>query len=123
MDWSREKCMFFLYKKNNNIIFFMQILDGHCNVAFGGNFCDHKIIKEVHCQVPTRYNVMYLWTRHPLRTTRMWNLLSIFDPPAYTCFFSSLLMTVVLLKLYTFLGRKLGLLESSYSELVLIPLG
>ena len=63
----------------------------------------------------------HIFTRYPLPTTRMWNLLSIFDPPAYTCFFSSLALTVLIMKLYTYLGSKIGL-DNASEEFILIPL-
>ena len=84
--------------------------------------CTEKSIKVVHCPPPTQFGYNYLWTRYPPATTRMWNLLSIFDPPAYTCFFTSLVLTVVLLKIYSFLGSRLGL-DQVTEEFILIPIG
>ena len=62
----------------------------------------------------------HFFSRYPLATTRMWNLLSIFDPPAYANFFISLTLTVVLLKVYTYFGTKLGM-DTVTEEFILVP--
>ena len=84
-------------------------------------YCRSILIWFVHCTHPPMYSPSYFWTRYPLPTTRMWNLLSIFDIPAYICFFTSLTLTVVFMKFYTYLGSKMGL-ESVTEEFILIPI-
>ena len=84
--------------------------------------CKQKdLIGQVNCAHPIHYGKYYFWTRYPLNTTRMWNLLSIFDIPAYVCFFSSLALTVALLKLYSYFGVKTGL-NVVTEEFILVPL-
>ena len=77
-------------------------------------------VMKLHCNHGQMYIPMHWFTRYPLPTTRMWNLLSIFDPPAYTCFFTSLALTVILLKAYSYLGTKMGLTTIS-EEIILVP--
>ena len=83
--------------------------------------CDPPLIKFVHCTHPVNYGPYHFWTRYPLPSTRMWNLLSIFDIPAYICFFTSLTLTVVFMKFYTNLGSKMGL-DTMTDEFILIPI-
>ena len=83
--------------------------------------CRPTLIKFVNCPHPVHYGPRHFFTRYPLPSTRMWNLLSIFDIPAYICFFTSLTLTVVFMKFYTYLGLKMGL-ESVTKEFILIPL-
>ena len=83
--------------------------------------CKSSLIKFVHCTHPVTYGPDHFWTRYPLPATRMWNLMSIFDIPAYICFFTSLTLTVVFMKFYTYLGSKMGL-ESVTEEFILIPI-
>ena len=83
--------------------------------------CRPYQIKVVHCTHPVRYSPEHFFTRYPLPSTRMWNLMSIFDIPAYICFFTSLSLTVVIMKFYTYLGSMMGL-ETVTEEFILIPL-
>ena len=83
--------------------------------------CSHNFIKFVHCPHPVLYAPDHFWTRYPLPATRMWNLMSIFDIPSYICFFTSLTLTVVFMKFYTYLGSKMGL-ETMTEEFILIPI-
>ena len=64
--------------------------------------------KIIQCTHPVTFEPLHIWTRYPLSTTRMWNMMSIFDVPAYICFFTSLTLTVVLMKFYTYLGKVLN---------------
>ena len=100
----------------------LQIQNNQVQLVFGDLQCTEKSIKIVHCLPPTQFGYNYLWTRYPLATTRMWNLLSIFDPPAYTCFFTSLVLTVVFMKIYSYLGSRLGL-DQVTEDFILIPIG
>ena len=83
--------------------------------------CGLSLIIIVHCPHPVQYGPTHFFTRYPLPSTRMWNLMSIFDIPAYICFFTSLTLTVVFMKFYTYLGSKMGL-ETVTEEFILIPL-
>ena len=82
--------------------------------------CSPELINVVHCLPPIQFGPYHFWTRYPLPSTRMWNLLSIFDIPGYICFFTSLTLTVVFMKFYTYLGSKMGL-ETVTEEFILIP--
>ena len=82
--------------------------------------CSPDLIEFVNCPHPVGYGHDHFWTRYPLPSTRMWNLLSIFDIPGYICFFTSLTLTVVIMKFYTYLGSKMGL-ETVTEEFILIP--
>ena len=84
-------------------------------------WCMPTVIKFAHCTPPVMYGPYHFFTRYPLPSTRMWNLLSIFDIPAYICFFTSLTLTVVIMKFYTYLGSKMGL-ETVTEEFILIPI-
>ena len=87
----------------------------------GYEFADMKLGEFAHCAQPKGFQPRYIWTRYPLPTTRMWNLLVVFDPPAYAAFFTSLTLTAAVMQLYTALGSRLGL-DSASEELILLPL-
>ena len=90
------------------------------DVLVSNNACEKYFVYYIGCPHPHYYNPKYFWTRHPRPTTRMWLLLSVLDPPAYACFFTSLTLTVVFMKLYTYFGKRMGLSCAS-EELTLIP--
>ena len=87
----------------------------------GYEFAEQELGKFAHCSQATTFHPRYIWTRYPLPTTRMWNLFSVFDPPAYACFFTVLSLTAAITKLYTALGAQLGL-GTATEELILIPI-
>ena len=96
-------------------------------MAFEIQACSHidyntlpSFVMKLHCNHGLMYIPMHWFTRYPLPTTRVWNPLSMFDPPAYTCFFTSLALTVILLKAYSYLGTKMGLTTIS-EEIILVP--
>ena len=74
-----------------------------------------------HCAIATNFLPQYIWTRYPLPTTRMWNLLYVFDLPAYAAFFTVLSLTAAMMKLFSMIGSKLGL-GTTTKEVILIPL-
>ena len=102
-------------------IMISQMQRDQIQLALGSYKCSNKTIKFFHCPPPTGYHYNYIWTRYPLPTTRMWNLLSIFDPPAYTCFFTSLTLTVILMKFYTHLLKKFGSYQTYSEWMILVP--
>ena len=102
-------------------IMISQMQRDQIQLALGSYKCSNKTIKFFHCPPPTGYHYNYIWTRYPLPTTRMWNLLSIFDPPAYTCFFTSLTLTVILMKFYTHILKKFGSYQTYSEWLILVP--
>ena len=87
----------------------------------GYQFADEELGKFAHCAQPTAFVPRYIWTRYPLPTTRMWNLLYVFDPPGYACLLTSLTLTAAIMKLYSALGSRLGL-DTASEELIFIPL-
>ena len=106
--------------KKQKLIFFLQLINNQSDLWVDAWNCRKELIPFVNCPHSTHFWPPYFWTRFPLPTTRMWNLLSIFDPPAYACFFSSLILTVVFMKVFAVLGTKMGL-DSESEELILIP--
>ena len=102
-------------------IMISQMQRDQIQLALGSYTCSNKNIQFFHCPPPTGYHYNYIWTRYPLPTTRMWNLLSIFDPPAYTCFFTSLTLTVILMKFYTHILKKFGSYQTYSEWLILVP--
>ena len=89
-------------------------------MAAGWKCVESTLIGIINCASAYSYAPYQIFTRHPLPTTRMWNLLSIFDPPAYTCFFTSLALTVLFMKFYSYLGKSMGL-ETVTEEIILVP--
>ena len=99
--------IFKIFFDNNNIVpkwieVCNNCLDWDVNVETWS--CGPNFIEKVHCSHPVHYTPLHFFTRYPLPTTRMWNLLYIFDIPGYICFFTSLTLTVVIMKFYTYLG-------------------
>ena len=69
----------------------------------------------------TKYGLTYIWTRYPLPKKSTFKLSSFnFDTPSIVLFFSSIAAVIALMKIFTFLGSRLGLPTCS-EELVLLP--
>ena len=70
---------------------------------------------------PLSFYHYYFWSKYPLQKESKLNFSAFgFDIPSTVLFFLNPIAAVVLLKLYTYLGKKLGL-DTESEEPVLIP--
>ena len=77
---------------------------------------------KIHVAMPVAYVPKYIWSRYPLRKGSILGLGDFnFDLPSTILFFGCLLLGPLLLKIFTFLGSKLGLPVVS-EEPVLMPI-
>ena len=84
-------------------------------IAVGGT-----LFKSLHSTQARYYVYIHFFTRYPRPKSRMWFLLSLFDPQAYANFFTVIILTFLLLKIFAYLGLKLGLNNAS-EDVFLFP--
>ena len=71
------------------------------------------------CQHYT-FQPMYFWSRYPIPTTKFWNLLELFDPPSYFLTWFTLTLVVIVMKILTKYGARLGL-AFAQTEILCVP--
>ena len=71
------------------------------------------------CQV-VGFQPMYFWSRYPIPTTKFWNLLELMDPPSYFFAWFTLTAVVVVMKILTKYGSKIGLTKAP-TEILCVP--
>ena len=75
--------------------------------------CTYGRSKVVLCPPGLKYVPYYWFTRYPQQTIRLWNLVGLFTPASWMWTFLTIFSVVVFLKLFCFVGRKLGLATKS----------
>ena len=77
-------------------------------------------IKVAHFLPSVMYQPHYWWTRYPLPTTRMWNIIYLFTPASWMWTFLSIASIVILLKIASMIGERLGIILV-LKEITLFP--
>ena len=77
-------------------------------------------IKVAHALPAVKYQPRYFFTRYPLETTKMWNLIYLFTPTCWMWTFLSIASIVISLKIFNMIGTRLGLNLLS-EEITLYP--
>ena len=101
-------------------MFFIKIESGEADLTLPGNYaCTRQIMAVAHCQV-VDYQPFYFWSRYPTETTKFWNILELMDPPSYIFTWITLTSVVVVMKIMTKYGTRLGL-TSATQEILCVP--
>ena len=77
-------------------------------------------IKVAHALPAVKYQPRYFFTRYPLETTKMWNLIYLFTPDSWMWTFLSIASIVISLKIFSMIGTRLGL-NLLTEEITLFP--
>ena len=93
---------------------------GNADLAVRGFAVNYGRIKVANFLPPVTFKPQYWWTRYPLETTRMWNLIYLFSPASWMWTFLSIASIVISLKIACFFGTRLGLNLIS-DEITLFP--
>ena len=90
------------------------------DLALQGFTVNYGRIKVTHFLPSIGYQPRYWWTRYPLETTKMWNLIYLFTPTSWMWTFLSIASIIVSLKIISMIGKRLGLNVLS-EEITLFP--
>ena len=93
---------------------------GNADLAVRGFAVNYGRIKVANFLPPVTFKPQYWWTRYPLETTRMWNLIYLFSPASWMWTFLSIASIVISLKIVAVFGTRLGLNLIS-EEITLFP--
>ena len=114
-----DKYLMFKCKGKEFFSFLNQIESGEADLALPLLACTRQRMAVAHCQV-LRYDPFYFWSRYPIETTKFWNMLELMDPPSYFFTWATLTAVVVVMKIMTKYGTKLGL-PSATTEILCVP--
>ena len=89
-------------------------------MAVFGFTCTYGRSKVAHCPPPINYLPHYFFTRYPQEKTKIWNLLKLLTPTSWIWTFSAIIITVLILKLFTLVGTYLGC-GTSVQDITLVP--
>ena len=90
------------------------------DMAVFGFGCTYGRSKVALCPPAMTYEPHYFFTRYPLETTKLWNLLNLLTPTSWIWTFSSIFSIVIMLKILTVVGSYLGI-ETSVQDVTLVP--
>ena len=90
------------------------------DLALFGFAVNQGRIKVAHFLPSMMYTPNYWWTRYPLPTTRMWNLIYLFSPACWMWTFLSIASIVISLKIASMIGERLGIILV-LKEITLFP--
>ena len=90
------------------------------DMAVAGFGCTYGRMEVVHCPPAISYQPFYFFTRYPLETTKLWNLFKLLTPTSWIWTFASIISSVAMLKLLTFVGVNLGC-GTSVQDVTLVP--
>ena len=93
---------------------------GEADMGVYNFLCSHERNKVIHCLPAVNYKPMYFYTRYPLETTKLWNLLKLLSPTSWACTFLSIIAVVIIMKIITFIGVQLGG-RASFEDVTLVP--
>ena len=120
MDWWGWKGLIFaVFSYQVSYVLLPKIQSGEADLAVAGYACTRQRLAVAHCQV-TGFSPNYFWSRYPIETTKFWNMLELMDPPSYFFTWATLTAVVVVMKIMTKYGMRLGL-TSATSEIICVP--
>ena len=90
------------------------------DLAVRGFAVNHGRIKVANFLPAVTFKPQYWWTRYPLETTKMWNLIYLFTPTSWMWTFLSIASIVISLKIFSMIGTRIGLNLIS-EEITLVP--
>ena len=119
MDWSFGTGRGLI--KNKIIdVFVLKIEIKKADLAVRGFAVNSGRIKVAYFLPAVNYQPQYWWTRYPLETTKMWNLIYLFTPTSWMWTFLSIASIVITLKIFSMIRTRLGLNLVS-EEITLFP--
>ena len=74
----------------------------------------------LHC-APYIYGYDHFFSRYPLETTKMWNLICLFTPESWMWTFLAIFAIILSLNVAKIISMKIGLSANETEEIVLIP--
>ena len=86
-----------------------------------GFACTYGRSKVALCPPAVTYLPYYFFTRYPLETTKLWNLINLLTPSSWIWTFSAIISIIIMLKVLTIIGSYLGC-ETSFQDVPLVPL-
>ena len=89
-------------------------------MAVAGVACTYERMKVALCPPAVNYFPVYFFSRYPQETTKMWNLLKLLTPTCWFCTFSSIISIIIMLKLFTLVGKFLRC-NTSVQDITLVP--
>ena len=101
-------------------VFLIKIEMKKADLAVFGFAVNLGRIKVAHALPSVMYQPFYWWTRYPLETTKMWNLIYLFTPSSWMWTFLSIASIVITLKIFSTVETRLGL-NSISEEITLFP--
>ena len=90
------------------------------DLAVFGFSCTYERSKIALCPPAVNYYPDYFYTRYPLETTKMWNLVKLLTPISWTWTFTAIISIVMVLKYFTLSGTVLGY-NTSMQDITLVP--
>ena len=81
--------------------------------------CNPPIDKS-HCLPAVGYLPFYFFSRYPLETTKVWNLLKLLTPTSWIWTLFSIISIVMILKCFTLVGTHLGC-KTLMQDITLVP--
>ena len=73
-----------------------------------------------YCLPALGYAPMYFFSRYPLETTKVWNLVKLLTPISWIWTFAAIISIVIMLKCFTLIGTYLGC-NTSVQDITLVP--
>ena len=73
----------------------------NADMAVFGFTCTYGRMEVVLCAPAVSYQPLYFFSRYPLETTKMWNLLNLLTPISWFWTFLAIISVVIILKLCT----------------------
>ena len=85
-----------------------------------GFACTYGRSKVALCPPAVTYLPYYFFTRYPLETTKLWNLINLLTPSSWIWTFSAIISIIITMKVLTVVGSYLGS-ETSFQDVTLVP--
>ena len=82
--------------------------------------CTYGRSKVALCPHAIGYKPYYFYSRYPLETTKLWNLVNLLTPSSWFAYFVTIISIIASLKLSCYVGRKSGL-SMVTEEIALVP--
>ena len=100
---------------------FSQIESDEADLGVPGDaVCTYRKSKVAHCPPAIIYGPEYIFTRYPLETTKLFNLIYLLTPGSWFAYLITIIFVIMSLKLSCYVGVRLGL-NTITEEIALVP--
>ena len=86
----------------------------------GDTYCTYMINKVAHCPPATGYVPEYFFSRYPLETSKLSNLINLLTPDSWFAYSITIILVIISLKFSCYIGVRLGL-NTVTEEIALVP--